>query len=218
MQVGDFLGLSYPTVRLVGRDYPTVLEQLLAARYTAQQPLVVNAGNPGESAGSSSALARFGTIAASRAYDVVLIMEGSNDIFGNPSNGGNVTAISPAIANLRSMVRDARGRGMRVFLATIPAVNPAGARGMTRYLAVPPLNAEIRLLASAEGVTLVDVFQVFNNNFSLLSVDGLHPNAEGFAQIARTFYDAIRSNLELTTLGTNTGGTAPLSTRDDWIH
>lgn len=98
------------------------------------------------------------------------------------------------------MIRDARSRGIRVLLATIPPANPAGARGVTRYMAIPLLNAEIRTLAVSEGVPLVDVFSAFNNNFAYLSVDGLHPNADGFALIASTFHDAVRRELEVTTL------------------
>ena len=36
----------------------------------------------------------------------------------------------------------------------------------------------------------------FNNNFAYLSADGTHPNAEGYALIASTFFDAIRRDLE----------------------
>ena len=204
LRLDSLLGLTYPQVILIGREYPTVLGNLLRARYATQTIVTVNAGKPGESVGgdttcpASCVLSRFTAISSSRAYDVVLLMEGSNDIFGG--TGGNPLGIPPAIANLRRMVQDARSRGMRVFLATIPPANPAGARGLTRYQAIPPLNAEIRTLAVSEGVPLVDVFNAFNNNFTYLSVDGLHPNADGFALIASTFYDAIRRELETTTL------------------
>jgi hypothetical protein len=61
-RLGDFLGLHYPTIILRGREYPTVLQQLLAARFTTQQVLVVNAGNPGELAGGSATFSRFTSI------------------------------------------------------------------------------------------------------------------------------------------------------------
>lgn len=194
------LGFEYPTVILRGREYPTVLAQLLAARYSTQQLLIVNAGSPGESVGGNTTcsancvLSRFTAISSSRAYDVILLMEGTNDIFGG--TGGNPLGIPPAIANLRRMIADARSRGLRLFLATVPPANPAGPRGLERYQAIPPLNAQIRQLAVSEGVPLVDVFNAFNNNFLLLSADGTHPNADGYALIASTFYDAIRRELE----------------------
>ncbi len=197
-RLGDVLGLDYPTVILRGREYPTVLQQLLSARFTTQPILVVNAGNPGEFAGGAGTFSRFTGITSSRQYEVVLIMEGTNDIFGG--TGGNPLGIPPAIANLRRMVGDARSRGMRVFLATVPPANPAGPRGAQRYQAIPSINAEIRQLAVAEGVPLVDVFNAFNNNFTYLGQDGTHPNAEGYALIASTFYDVIRRELEARTL------------------
>jgi lysophospholipase L1-like esterase len=189
-----FLRVYYPTFILRGREYPTVLQGLLAARYTTQQPTVDNRGVSGEYAAAATTLTRFVERVASRSYDAALLMEGANDILGG--TGGNPLGVAPTIANFRRMIAEARSRGVRVFLATIPPANPADARGATRYQVVPMLNAEIRALAVAEGVPMVDVFDAFNGDFSLLSVDGLHPNAEGFARIASKFYDVIRQDLE----------------------
>lgn len=197
------IGLYQPQVILIGREYPVVLEALLRARYTTQQPVVVKAGCSGEFAAGTSpcdpagTFSRFRTVTAPGVFEVVLLMAGANDILGNVNNGGNLDGIPPAIANLRRMIGEARSRGIRVFLATLPPANPAGARGATRYRAVEPMNAALRTLASSEGVPLVDVFNAFNNNFSYLSVDGLHPNADGFALIASTFYDVVRRELEV---------------------
>jgi len=188
------LNLHYPRFVLVGREYPTVLLNLLTDRYRTQQITVTNRGVLGERAGAPQTLADFIAVVSSRSFDVVLLMEGTNDIYGG--SGGNPLGIPPAIANVRRMIAEARTRGVRVFLATIPPQNPAGARGALGYQTVPLLNAEIRTLATAEGVPLVDVFNAYNNDFSKLSVDGLHPNADGFALIARTFYDVIRERLE----------------------
>lgn len=185
-----------PTARLVGRDYPVVLQQLLASRYTTQSLSVSNVGNPGEKAADSATVRRFTDVVASRQFDVVLLMEGTNDIYGG--TGGNPPGIAPAIAGLRRMITEARSRGVRTFLATVPPQNPNGARGVLGYQTVPLLNAEIRTLASAEGVPLVDVFDAFGGNLTLLGPDGLHPNAEGFATIAGKFFDVIRSQLETT--------------------
>lgn len=201
------LSLDYPGIRLVGREYPTVVQQLLQTRYATQILTVDNQGERGEYARDATTLTRFRNLVFSGRYDVVLLMEGTNDIW-NGFTGGDTTGIAPAITALRQMIRDARSRGVRVFLATIGPGNPAGLRGLQRYQAIPPLNAEIRLLATSEGVPLVDVFQAYNNNFAYLSADGIHPNAEGFALIATTFYDAIRRELEVRTL-TPTMSTLP---------
>jgi lysophospholipase L1-like esterase len=45
-------------------------------------------------------------------------------------------------------------------------------------------------------VTLVDIYQGFNGDLSLLGPDGLHPAAEGYAKIADLFFAAIKQTLE----------------------
>lgn len=191
---GNSLASGLPGVMpfvLIGREYPTILQQRLASRYTTQAIVVDNRGQGGEAAGSPQALSRFTQLVSSRAYESVLIMEGSNDLSSLDDR-----AIAPAVANLRSMIREARLRSVRAYLATIPPMNPAGRRGRGWAL-VGPMNDQLRALASSEGVTLVDVHQAFGNDFSLLSSDGLHPNEDGFAKIAETFLVALRGTLEL---------------------
>ena len=62
---------------------------------------------------------------------------------------------------------------------------------------MPVLNDSIRALALSEVVPLVDVNQGFNNNFALLGIDGVHPNAAGYAKIADVFYASIKATLEV---------------------
>jgi lysophospholipase L1-like esterase len=184
--------LSVPSVISLSAAYPTVLQQQLAARYTAQMMVVANAGLPGEEAGKADTFTRFAQVVGTRTYESVLLMEGSNDIFG-----GDTTKIPPAINNLRTMLRYAKAASVRPYLATVPPMNPAGPRGRLGYAAVPPLNDQIRTLATSEAVTLVDVNLAFGGNLTLLSADGLHPNAAGYELIARTFFTSLRSTLEL---------------------
>jgi lysophospholipase L1-like esterase len=125
-------------------------------------------------------------------FSVVLIMEGTNDLTTHDS-----LTIPRAIAGLRQMIRDAKGRSVRPYLATIPPMNPQGFRGSVySWDLVPSFNDNVRALALSEGVTLVDVYQGFNNNLSLLGIDGVHPNADGYAKIADVFYTAIKTTLE----------------------
>ena len=91
---------------------------------------------------------------------------------------------------------DARSRNVRVFLATVPPQNPNGPRGMLGYQTVPLLNAEIRLLASSEGVPLVDVFDAFGGNLNLLGPDGLHPNAEAHPIILANIWPKFKPLLK----------------------
>ncbi|MGE3176460.1 MAG: GDSL-type esterase/lipase family protein [Vicinamibacterales bacterium] len=186
--------LLSPSQLLIGREYPTVLQQLLAARYSSQTIVVHNEGFGGERASSSVAQTRFRDVLSARLPQVVLIMEGTNDIYG--INGGNPSGIPGAISGLRSMIQTAKGRGVSPYLATVPPMNSAGSRGAQGYLTVPLLNEQIRQLASAERVPLVDVHAAFSGNVALLSSDGLHPNAAGFDVIAQAFFAVIRGTLE----------------------
>ena len=78
----DFPGVvSMPSVITLSTAYPTVLQQQLAARYTAQTMVVANAGLPAEQAGAPETLTRYAQVVGSRTYESVLLMEGTNDIF-----------------------------------------------------------------------------------------------------------------------------------------
>jgi lysophospholipase L1-like esterase len=177
----------------LGQTYPSVLQQDLAGRYRIQTPTVANKGQPAEAVADRTTFPRFTSLMSSRLYSVVLIMEGTNDLFVHDS-----LTIPPAIAGLRQMVRDAKSRGIRPYLATIPPMNPAGFRGAAySWYLVPEFNDRVRELAASEGVTLVDIYQGFNNNFALLGFDGLHPNADGYAKIADLFFAAIKQTLEV---------------------
>jgi lysophospholipase L1-like esterase len=175
------------------QTYPGVLLSLLQSRYTTQISAlgVANAGLPGEKAADSSTLSRFSSVVSSRAYESVLLMEGSNDLADRDSR-----QIPPAIANLRSMLRDAKSRNVRPFLATVPPMVPGRPRALPWSL-VPELNANIRSLAASENVTLVDVEAGFGASFDqYIGFDGLHPNEAGYAKIAELFFNAIKSTLE----------------------
>jgi acyl-CoA thioesterase-1 len=180
-----------PLVVLAGKQYPFVLQQQLAFRYTTQSVQMANEGMPGEYASDPMTLTRFSGVMARSLYDVVLIMEGSNDLFG-----ADPTLMPTAIANLRLMIRNANSRGVRPYLATIPPMNPLGMRGGGASL-VPTLNDQLRALSLQEGTTLVDINLAFGGNLSLLSADGLHPNADGYAKIADTFFQVLRMTLEV---------------------
>ena len=185
---------------LIGREYPTVLQTSLRARYTTQTGslAVANAGLPGEMTGAADTLTRFTRDVLRSSAQSLLLMEGANDLFD--AYFGNTTAIPLAISNLQTMIRQAKGAGLRVYLATLPPQNPTGAcvpvcRGIAAGL-VPGFNDKLRALAVAEGVTLVDVYREFDGDLSLLSTDGLHPNALGFERIATAFFTAVKSTLE----------------------
>ena len=145
--------------------YPQKLQQMLTDRYRTQSPTVVNQGSSGEMAEDRGAQSRFSSIVSSRQYSVALIMEGTNDLYDRDDR-----AVPRAIDGLRQMIRDAKSRDIRPYLATIPPMNPAACSPVCRGLAwslVSGFNDNVRELAASENVPLVDVYQGFGGNLAL---------------------------------------------------
>jgi lysophospholipase L1-like esterase len=131
-------------------------------------------------------------VVGSGQYDVVLIMEGANDVAER-----NAQIADAAINSLRLMLRDAKGRGVRPYLATIPPQVPGGSRSFLSWPLVPPFNDQVRALAASEGVTLADVYANLVTNTNLyINNDGEHLTEAGYAKVADVFFTALRSTLE----------------------
>ena len=95
------------------------------------------------------------------------------------------------------MIREGRSRAATVFVGTLLPQRPGGAKAFAPAL-IAPTNDRIRAMAMAEAATLVDLYAAFGGVAgTLIGDDGLHPNAEGKQKIAETFFDAIRSRLEI---------------------
>ena len=182
---------SYTLIQVIAAAYPSVLAKNLQARYPEQEGIfVANYGLGGETA----ARARDRFIAALNTVrpDAVLLMEGANDI-----RLGEDGAASTAASEIRAMASEARRRGMRVFLATIPPSRPGGNRS-TNPVLVDDYNGRMRDVARSEGAVLVDVFGALATSVTTyIGVDGLHPNEAGYAKMAETFFNAIRADLEV---------------------
>jgi lysophospholipase L1-like esterase len=165
-------------------SYPPRLQRKLAGRYITQTLSVINDGSPGENA-SGRGRVRLPVALDTFTPDVLLLMEGTNDL-----NGGS-SAVAPALDALTAMVRVARGRGIRVFLATVPPERHAAG------LLVPSYNDGVAAVARQEGATLVDVYTPMTADFALIGPDGTHPTPQGFEVIAQTFFTALQQALEL---------------------
>jgi len=175
--------------------YTARLVELLRARYTQQTFVMTNRGIPGE-------LATVGEDRLAdelRAYnpEVLLIMEGTNDMLTDP-----VRNEAEAIESLEDMIRIARDRGISsVFLATIPPVAPGGVyNGVSPYIA--PFNDKVRAVAAQAGVPLVDVHSALSADIPRYYVgDDVHPTGEALRLIGDLFFAAIRSALDTTPTG-----------------
>jgi lysophospholipase L1-like esterase len=171
--------------------YPTVLRQLLSARYTDQTITVFNQGLPGEQA--SRALLRFLATFAADAPDVVVLQEGYNDIrmSDNDANG-----IAAAAAGIRELAGEARRRGARVFICTLAPGRPGRVQIQTSVL--QSVNDQLRAIARNEGAVLVDLFSALAPDVNAnVSIDGLHLTPLGYRRVAETVFAAIRADLEI---------------------
>jgi lysophospholipase L1-like esterase len=195
-------GWWHQSVRVpLSQTYPGVLQQELGLRYTLQTAVTVvdNAGKPGEAVMDSTTVDRFfaqvlnGQTSIGGAYNVVLLMEGSNDVTDRDSS-----LLVGSIANLRQMLRAAKARGVRPYLATIPPQNPNGFRGFFGAGLVPSFNDQVRSLAASESVPLVDVYQALNADINtFIGPDGLHPTVAGYAKMADVFFMSVMQTLEV---------------------
>lgn len=170
-------------------SYPTVLKQLLAARYASQAITVINEGKGGEKA--VDGVGRAQSVFNANRPEVALIMDGYNDLSTSAEAG-----MDAAIAAINDMVKDARFRGARVFLATLtpPPVNVN--RGISNTTIVR-FNDKLKAMAKGENAVLVDVYAAFASDPNRYnSADGRHPNEAGYRLIAETFFAAIRAELE----------------------
>jgi lysophospholipase L1-like esterase len=180
-----------PTLLMIDEpgSYPSQLLPMLSARYSDQTITMVNEGAPGHFAKDD--LGRFGTVLSQDQPDIVLLMHGANDLLNLQEAG-----ISDALQAIDSMVRQAKGRGIHVLLATLPPQNPAGSRGRGA-VALPDFNAGIAHTAELDAVPLVDLYGQMGTFEGYIGVDGLHPTEVGYAKIADIFMKSIQGNLEV---------------------
>jgi lysophospholipase L1-like esterase len=185
---------GFPSFRLQvvpTASYPTQLQALLRTRYVTQQSAIVvtNAGLPGERA--TQGAQRLPAVMSQVRPEAVLLLEGYNDL-----SLLGLAGISPAAAAMESMAKEARGRGARVFIASLTPPR-SGGRNTLPADQVTGLNARLRSVAMGENAVFVDLYQALVTNVTLyIGVDGLHPTEAGYQKMAETFFTAIRSTLE----------------------
>jgi lysophospholipase L1-like esterase len=90
------------------------------------------------------------------------------------------------------MIDLAQSRGVDVLIATLtPVTDHRDADWPGLQTGINNLNARIRSIAAARGVTIVDLYAALQADLSLLQNDGLHPTAAGYRKIAETFLRAL---------------------------
>jgi lysophospholipase L1-like esterase len=197
MTAGEVVSEGSGLIRTLRVDaakaYPAELQRDLTGFYTAQAQSI-SVHNQGKSLETAvDGVSRLQGLIATGNYEALTLMEGANDLGDRDSRTAQL-----ALDAIRTMVRNAKAKGVHVFLATLPPENPNGNcpnRGLGASL-VEPYNSGLRNIASQEGVELADVFQAFNGDTTtLIDCDGLHPTPAGYTKIAETFFKSIQQAL-----------------------
>lgn len=166
--------------------YPERLQAGLNQHHSPQQFTVINEGQPGELA--TNALNRFRSVLTTRRPEVVLLLEGVNDL----NNGISVPRIGTALGQLLDA---AAPNGIPVVIATMfqtyAVTDPDGFFRPNGASLIPALNEEIRRVAAGRlNVHLVDLEPLMQDR-QLVGADGIHLTDAGFAVMASAFLEAI---------------------------
>lgn len=162
--------LTYGTGAAQTESYPAILATLTGRK-------VINAGIPGEV--SAAGRARLSGVLDETQPALLLLCLGGND-FLRRLDAAQVKE------NLRSMVLDAKERGIAVILIAVPTLGFG--------LQVPPLYAEIagEVGIPLEGEIIADIL-----SDSALKSDPIHPNAAGYRELAISLEKLLRRSAAL---------------------
>ena len=149
----------------------------------------MNSGVPGEFAADS--IRRFSDVYTQMRPQVVLLLDGYNDL-----NAIGSSAINSTAAAVDAMARQARLGGSRVFIANLTPPR-AGGRNTIPVATITAYNDRMRALATSEGAVFVDLYSALVSNVTLyVGTDGLHPTEVGYQRVAETFFNQIVATLQ----------------------
>jgi len=213
-------------------SYPADLTALLAQRYTAQgasrvdaftigagnannicttdppRPMtsgivVINAGCLGEQAGSPATLSRLNDTIMRYHPDVLLLLEGVNDLNGAAS-------IPRAVQGVQRLILAARSLEVRVLVGTLLPEIPGDLNAGSASLIVP-FNSLLAPVATGAGATLVDLYGDIVTDVPdwISPYDGLHPTEAGYREMARIWFNSIKNAFESPSTSTLSHQVAP---------
>ncbi len=139
---------------------------------------------------------------------LALVWIGSNDLWNNSGPGQEAADLARYTNNLDLALRALTGTGARVFIALLDdqsqrpyatnpdgaSLSPEGVADMSRLASA--FNTAISAKAAEYGAATVDFYHttIFTDP-ATLAEDGIHPNAQGYDQIAQIWFAAIRPDL-----------------------
>lgn len=145
---------------------------------------LINRGIPGQN--TTQMLLRFEDDVIALKPAAVVILGGTNDLrayVGDPAAAGP-DMIERMARNVTAMADIAQGRGVKVILCAVPPVGTDHVKLARDPGTIVKVNAWLRSFAQSRDLPFVDYHAVLANATedlpSRLSVDGIHPNADGY--------------------------------------
>lgn len=148
-----------------GQDYPSQLALLTGRK-------VVNAGISGET--TAEGLARFESVLNQSAPELIILLEGGNDILRNQD-------LAATKNNLQSMITIAQNRAIDVVLVAVPS----------KQLFLSPASFYRQLADINNLVLLEDTLSDLLKNPAMKS-DTVHLNAAGYRVLAEQVYQQLQ--------------------------
>ena len=128
---------------------------------------------------------------------VVVILGGTNDIAGNTGP----STLEMIEDNLASMTELAKANGIRVVLVSVlPAADYPWKKGLDPGPKIIALNSWMKQYAASAGAVYLDLHSAMSDGRggmrTELTYDGVHPNAAGYALMAKPTQAAIEQALK----------------------
>lgn len=173
------------------RGYAPKLAHLLNSN--GKPSVVANYGKWSEK--TTQGVNRIDSVLAAFPANLILIMEGTNDIRGGLS-------VDTTRHNLQTMINKAKAAGVTPALSTLTPSNKAGSETL-----IPQVwNPMIKSLASSNSLILADNYAATIGSWGNLTNDGIHPNDAGHQVLANTWYAKIASTISSTGTVQSSGG------------
>jgi lysophospholipase L1-like esterase len=165
------------------RGYAPKLAHLLNSN--GKPSVVANYGKWSEK--TTQGVNRIDSVLAAFPANLILIMEGTNDIRGGLS-------VDTTRHNLQTMINKSKAAGVTPALSTLTPSNKAGSETL-----IPQVwNPMIKSLASSNSLILADNYAATIGSWGSLNDDGIHPNDAGHQVLANTWYAKIAPTISST--------------------
>jgi lysophospholipase L1-like esterase len=177
-------GVVYDPDRRTSEGYRAPLQQMLRAFF--RLGTVFNAGVDGEP--TADGVGRIDNAISAQQPEVILIMEGTNDIIA-------AIDVDTIVFNLRRMVQRSyeEKSDIKPFLAQLPPRLDPGEEGFDGpgNGRIDEINSRLPEIGEEEGAVIVDMNTPIDGHPELMS-NPVHPSIAGYEVMAVQWYDAIK--------------------------